>query len=157
MKHSHHHAHHKEIKRGKMNKKSILIIILALVVVGAIVFFILNKQVKPEPAPVQCANFCETNQAYAFCNVKITADKDTKATCQDLSTKFAYSKFNVEKCPTISCESLSNIDKTCVTGLGGNWVFPENDKCPADPEGIRILRQLTPSDNAPVEGQVCCG
>ncbi|MBM3228402.1 hypothetical protein FJZ20_00750 [Candidatus Pacearchaeota archaeon] len=139
------------------NKKPILIIVLALVVIGAIVFFILTREIKPEPAPVQCASFCETNQVYAFCNVKITADKDTKATCQELSTKVGYSKFNVEKCSAISCDSLSNIDKTCVTGLGGTWVFLEDNKCPADPEGIRILRQLTPSDNPPVEGQVCCG
>jgi len=158
MKHSHHHVHHKEVKkRGMNNKKLILIILLALIVVGGIIFFLVKKEVKPEPAPVQCASFCETNQAYAFCNVKITADKDTKATCQDLSTKFAYSKFNVEKCLTISCESLSNIDKTCVTGLGGTWVFLENEKCPPDPEGIRILRKITPSDNPPIEGQVCCG
>lgn len=158
MEHSHHHIHHKGVKKRGMNsKKLILIILIALVVIAGIIFLILTREVKPEPASVQCEFFCNTNQANAFCNVKITADKNTKATCYDLSTKSAYAKFGVVSCPTISCSSLDEIDRTCVTGLGGSWVFLENNKCPADPEGIRILRQLTPSDNPPIEGQVCCG
>ena len=158
MKHSHHHVHHRRVKKRDMNnKKLILIIFIVLVVAAGIVFLLVKKEIKPEPAPVQCEFFCSTNQANAFCNVKITADKNTKATCNELATNPSYSKFGVASCPTISCSSLDEIDKTCVTGLGGGWVFLENDKCPADPEGIRILRKLTPSDAPPVEGQVCCG
>ena len=156
MKHPNHHVHHRRVKKRGMNsKKLILIILIALLVVAGIIFLLVKKEIKPDPAPVQCASFCETNQAYAFCNVKITADKNTKATCNELSTKSAYVKFGVASCPTISCESLNEVDGTCVTGLGGSWVFPDEDgNCP--PDEIKILKKVTSSDTPPIEGQVCC-
>jgi hypothetical protein len=46
-------------------------------------------------------------------------------------------------------------DQTCVSGLGGSWESPlSNGGCEQSGEKIRI--KITPSDNPPIQGQICC-
>jgi hypothetical protein len=141
------------------NKKPVWAIVIILVVVAIVaVILILEKKEEPNPIDVQCKFACDNNQRTAFCFVERTVNNKLTTTCDELSKNSLYAEYNVETCPAISCEAQQGgeaIDQTCVTGLGGSWEFPDaQGKCPQT--GIKIVRQVTPSDNPPVAGQICC-
>jgi hypothetical protein len=160
MKHHHtHHTHHKKIKkRGMDNKKLvwIIVIIFILIVISVGIILILKKEeIKPNPIDVQCRFACENAQRTAFCFVEREVNDELTTTCDELSKNSLYAQYNVETCPAISCVVQEEVDQTCVTGLGGTWESPDAEgNCPQS--GIKIVRQVTPSDEPLAQGQVCC-
>ena len=141
------------------NKKlvRVIIIIFALIVISVAVILILEKK-EPEPNPidVQCKFACDNNQRTAFCFVERNVNDELTATCDELSKNSLYAEYNVEACSAISCVAQTEgQDQTCVIGLGGSWEFPDaQGNCPQT--GIKIVRQVTPSDQPPITGQICC-
>ena len=142
------------------NKKLVwaIVIILIIIAVVAIVLILEKKEPEPNPIDVQCKFACDNNQRTAFCFVERKVTNKLTTTCDELSTDSQYTEYNVATCPAISCASQQETDaedQTCVTGLGGSWEFPDSQgNCPQT--GIKIVRQVTPSDNPPVAGQICC-
>ncbi len=163
MKHRHtrhhtHHKHHKEVKKRDMSKKLIrvIIIIFILIIISVAVILILEKkEEKPNPIDVQCRFACESSQRTAFCFVERKVNDELTTTCDELSKNSLYTQYNVETCSAISCVVQQEADQTCVTGLGGTWESPDAEgNCPQS--GIKIVRQVTPSDEPLAQGQVCC-
>jgi len=164
MKHRHtrhytHHVHHKEVKKRNMGKKLVwtIIIILVLIAISVAVILILEKEkVEPNPIDVQCRLACENAQRTAFCFVERNVNDELTTTCDELSKNSLYVEYNIETCSAISCiVQQEAIDQTCITGLGGTWESPDAEgKCPQS--GIKIIRQVTPSDEPPIQGQICC-
>jgi hypothetical protein len=139
------------------NKKLIrvIIIIFVLIVISVAVILILKKEVKPNPIDVQCRTACENAQRTAFCFVERKVNNALTTTCDELSKNSLYVQYNVETCPAISCVVQQEADQTCITGLGGTWESPDTEgNCPQS--GIKIIRQVTPSDNPLIQGQICC-
>ena len=140
------------------NKKLIrvIIIIFVLIVISVVVILILDKEEKPNPIDVQCRFACESGQRTSFCFVERKVNDELTTTCDELSKNSLYAGYNVETCPAISCVvQTEGEDQTCVIGLGGTWEFPDTEgKCLQG--GIKIIRQVTPSDEPPVQGQICC-
>ncbi len=140
-----------------MEAKKILlisVIVVFLVIVAVFIFQITRS--KPDPISVQCAFACDSGQKSSFCLVERTLKDKTNVTCSDLSSNPIYSSYNVLKCPSMPCTvSAKEADQTCVIGLGGKWVIPVGGTCPQT--GDKIVRKLTPSDQPPVNGQICCG
>ncbi len=132
------------------------IVIILIIAIIAVVLILEQKEPEPNPIDVQCKFACDNNQRTAFCFVERTVNNELTATCDELSTNPPYAEYNVETCPSISCEAQQGAtDQTCITGLGGNWEFPDaQGNCPQT--GIKIVRQVTPSDQPPVSGQICC-
>lgn len=151
-----------KVKKRVMDKRKFLwgIIIILILVIVAVAFIILSPKKeeipKPDSIDIQCAFACNSHQKVAFCDVERALSDGAKATCKELSTNLQYSTYNVAACPTISCVlTAEELDKTCVTGLNSVWVTPgAGDTCPVQ-EG-KFSRKRTPSDNPPVEGQICC-
>ena len=147
------------MKRGMGNKKLVWGIVIVLILVAIVVFVLIEKK-EPEanPIDVQCKFACDNNQRTAFCFVERKVTNKLTATCDELSTNPLYAEYNVEVCPAVSCKAQQETgaeDQTCVTGLGGTWEFPDAEgNCPQT--GIKIVRKLTPSDNPPIQGQICC-
>lgn len=140
-------------------KKVIIISAIIIVIAAVIVFFVFFNKPKPDPISVQCAFACQSGQKTSFCTVERTLNDKTTATCDQLSTNSQYSSYNVQSCASISCtvsaqEAAHLADQTCVTGLGGTWQTPVNGVCPQS--GIKIIRQITPSDQPSITGQICC-
>ncbi len=142
-------------------KKIIIIIGVIIVIAVAILLLLLNNPNKPKPDTLstQCSLACQSGLKISFCDVERTLSKGATATCNQLSTDSQYSSYGVQSCPSISCtvsaqEAAHLADQTCVTGLGGTWQTPVNGICPQT--GITAIRQLTPSDQPPVAGQICC-
>jgi len=140
------------------NKKSIrvIIIIFVLIVISVGIILILEKEkVEPNPIGVQCRVACENAQRTAFCFVERKVNDELTTTCDELSKNSLYAQYNVETCPAISCVVQEEADQTCITGLGGTWESPDaQGNCPQS--GIKIVRELTPSDESPIQGQICC-
>jgi hypothetical protein len=147
-------------KRGMVNKKlfwSILLILVLIVVVIVYVFLIQQRGPKPDPLNVQCAYLCETGQKNAFCNIEKKLNENLRASCDELSKNPAYSKYKVLPCNKFSCElTPEEKDQTCVTGLGGTWEFPDPETGRCKQFGDYVRRKMVPSDNPPIEGQICC-
>jgi hypothetical protein len=127
-----------------------------LIVISVAVILILKKEVKPNPIDVQCGFDCENAQRTAFCFVERKVNDALTTTCDELSKNSLYAQYNVETCPAISCVVQTEAtDQTCITGLGGTWESPDTEgNCPQS--GIKIIRQVTPSDNPLIQGQICC-
>jgi len=151
-------------KEEKKNSKTVMFIVLGIfiiLIIGAIIWGISSKvesKPKPNPIDVQCKYACDNNQRTGFCFVERKVTDELTATCDELSKNPLYTKYNVGTCPAISCvvkKTQKETDQTCITGLGGKWEFPdEQGKCPQS--GIKLVRQVTPSDNPPTSGQICC-
>lgn len=144
------------VKKGdsKVNKIILVaIVILVLIVLAVVVWDLIKKprptQTEPDPPSVQCKFACETKQKGYFCDVKLPLDDGSKATCKELASQSLY---GVESCSSINCEE--EVDTSCVSGLGSEWVEPVNGACP-DREGM-FKRKRAASDEPPVEGQICC-
>jgi hypothetical protein len=144
-----------------MVEKKVLIFstIIVLILLAILVFVILGRE-KPDPVATQCAFACESGQKTSFCLVERTITNNLKATCDELSKNSQYLSYKVQQCPSISCavsaeEAAHLADQTCITGLGGKWEAPVNDKCPQT--GEELVIKLIPSDNPPIAGQICCG
>lgn len=125
------------------------VLILAFIVFG---FFLLlnnsstnNSSGSADTVSVQCQNACDINQRAGFCDVERKVSGGPDATCDSLAVAGLH---EVQACPNIDCGEA--IDRSCVSGLGSEWKTPENGNCPSG--GIK----RTSSDNAPVEGQLCC-
>lgn len=139
------------MEKGGIESKILLIILLAVIIFGIFLFIVKQKQSSPDPINEQCQFACDSNQKISFCEVERKLPDKTKSTCDALSKQ---NKFNVEICPGISCVE-ETLDTTCVSGLGSVWKTPTpEENCPA--EGNKFVRKRTSSDNAPVEGQICC-
>ncbi len=140
------------------NKKLawIIIVILVLIVVIVGIVLILDKEgEEPNPIDVQCSFACESGQRTSFCVVERKVTDELITTCDELSKNSLYTEYNVETCPAISCVVQQEVDQTCVTGLGGTWESPDAEgKCPQS--GIKIIRQVTSSDQPPIQEQICC-
>ena len=161
----HQHAIHHEGKR-EMENKTILwiigIILVVAIVVGVVIFTSIDlpdvglEGNKPQPVSDQCQFACETNQKSSFCDVGRKADNSVTATCNELVTNQQYSKYNVQACPSISCTlTAQELDKTCVTGLNSVWMTPTSEEtCPSQEN--KFARKRIPSDDPPIEGQICC-
>ena len=138
----------------------ITIIVIFLIVLGLIAYLYFGKE-KPDPIATQCAFACESGQKTSFCLVERTLTSNLKATCDELSKNSQYSQYNVAPCSAISCvvsaqEAARAADQTCITGLGGTWESPIGEgTCPQT--GEELVNKLTPSDNPPIAGQICCG
>lgn len=170
--HTHHTKHHKKVKkRGRMEdyhqtheagtrkKRGLLIfliVLIVLVVLVAVILILEKEKIEPNPIDVQCRFACENDQRTAFCFVERNVNDELTTTCDELSKNSLYAEYNVEVCPAISCIVQDEAtDQTCVTGLGGTWEFPDaQGNCPQT--GIKIIRQITPSDKPLVQGQICC-
>jgi len=170
--HTHHTKQHKKVKkRGRMEdyhqtpeagtrkKRGLLIalIVLVVLVVLVAVFLILEKEkIEPNPIDIQCRFACENAQRTAFCFVERNVNDELTTTCDELSKNSLYAEYNVETCSAISCVVQDEAtDQTCITGLGGTWESPDaQGECPQT--GIKIVRQITSSDEPPVQGQICC-
>jgi len=143
-------------KRGEGNKILLIIlglIVLAIIIMGIFIFVAKQKELDQEPAPIieQCKFACDTNQKISFCDVERELTDGSKATCDTLSKQ---NKFNIEVCPGISCVK-ETLGAACVSDLGSVWKTPASGgNCPA--EENKFARKRTPSDNPPVEGQICC-
>jgi len=140
------------------NKKlvGVIVIILVVIAISVAVILILKKEAPaPNPIDVQCGFACENNQRTAFCFVEREVNNELTTTCDELSKNTLYTQYNVETCSAISCVVQQEADQTCITGLGGTWESPDTEgNCPQS--GIKIVRQVTPSDNPPIQGQICC-
>ena len=141
------------------NKKLVWAVIIILVVVAifvAVILILEKEKVEANPVDVQCRLACENNQRTAFCFVERTVNDELTTTCDALSKNSLYLEYNVDTCPAISCVVQDEgVDQTCVTGLGGTWESPvSGGGCPQT--GIKIIRQITPSDQPPISGQICC-
>ncbi len=151
------------LKKRGLNGTAITIIIVLIVLVAAILVFnfaLKKEELKPSPLSEQCAYFCETNQSNAFCTFKVTISDNLRLTCNELLTNSAYSSYNVQACPRISCISQPQgnsqvaSDQTCA-GLDGTWETPTTSgTCPAKTGFFARIR--TASDNPPTAGQICC-
>ena len=134
----------------------IAIILIIILIIG--VFLVLGPNIKfthQNSLSEQCAFACNTNQASGFCDFNRRLNKNTVTTCDELATNPKYSKYNVQVCPTISCESLKNADRSCVSGLKAAWTTPDtNGNCPAQEN--KFVKKLSPSDSPPIKGQICC-
>jgi len=137
-----------------------IILVLALIIISISFGVLKSKNNIEEVNSVeeiieQCAFACETNQASSFCDFSRRLNKNIVTTCNELATNSEYSKYNVQTCPTISCESLKNVDRSCVSGLESEWVNPDtNGNCPAQEN--KFVKKLNPSDSPTVKGQICC-
>jgi hypothetical protein len=72
-----------------------------------------------------CAAACATDSKYDFCSVQreVKTETDSVTTdCATLSVISNYSKYGIEKCPSIKC------DFNCVDIMGGGKAS-EKDKC----------------------------
>ena len=139
------------MEKGGIESKILLIIVLAVIIFGIFLFVVKQKQSSPDPISEQCKFACDGSQKIAFCEVERDIPDKTKATCDALSKQ---NKFDVGICPGISCVK-ETLDTTCVSGLGSVWTTPTSEEnCPE--EGNKFVRKRTSSDNAPVEGQICC-
>jgi len=152
-----------EKEETRSNKKIIFIAsgILLVLIIGIIIWGIYSRiESKPKLNPIdaQCRFACENAQRTGFCFVERKVNDELTATCDELSKNPLYAEYNVEACPAISCvaqENQKEKDQTCVTGLGGKWEFPDaQGKCPQS--GEEVIRQVTPSNEPPVQGQICC-
>ena len=141
-------------KRGIENKTlfiTLSLIVLVVIVIGLFIFSAKQKEPESNSVSEQCKFACDSNQKISFCEVERDLPDKTKATCDTLSKQ---NKFNVEPCSSISCVK-ETLDTTCVSGLGSVWKTPTSEEnCPA--EGNKFVRKRIASDNAPVEGQICC-
>ncbi|MCX6749743.1 MAG: hypothetical protein NTW17_03315 [Candidatus Pacearchaeota archaeon] len=136
-----------------------LIIVVLLIVLCVVAYLYITKE-KPDPVSTQCTFACESGQKTSFCLVELKLKNDLTATCEELSKDSQYLEYKVQQCPSISCtvsaeEAAHLADQTCITGLGGKWETPVNDKCPLT--GEEMTWKLIPSDNPPITGQICCG
>ena len=152
-----------------------LIIIVLVIIVGAIVYVVVSdktpsaielekaqaqieRESAPSPITEQCKFACDSNQKTSFCDVERKVTETLTTTCKELATSSQYSSYNVQTCPSINCNpipTVQELDQTCVTGLGGNWENPTSSGG-CSPGGNKIRRQITPSDNPPIAGQICC-
>lgn len=149
--------YHQIPKTGTRKKRTLLIVLLVfvvLIVLIAVILILKKEKIEPNPIDVQCEFACESSQRTSFCFVERIVNDELTTTCDELSKNSLYAEYNVETCPAISCV-VQEIDQTCVTGLGGTWEFPDAEgKCVQS--GIKIIRQVTPSDQPPISGQICC-
>lgn len=155
------------------NKKRgiILIVIISVAIIILIVAAVLILQPKeggeegtdnetnlppPDTLAVQCEFICETNQTAGYCDTKRNLENGGTATCSELATDSQYSSYDVQPCPTISCETQTQqIDQTCVSGLEGTWTNPNSEgNCPV--QGNNLSKKRTSLDSPPVSGQICC-
>lgn len=143
-------------KEGGMKNKKLVFLALSvlLILTMGIIIWNLSTKSKTDSISVQCKFACETNSVYGFCSAERIVNDDLKATCKTLAENPQYAKYGVETCPTISCDH-QDLDQTCVSGLGGTWEFSLADGT-CSQSGTEIRRQVTPSDNPPIEGQICC-
>lgn len=144
---------HHQSSQNKTVRVLVFILILVAVTILILTFIPKFKNSEKETATPKeaCESFCETNQRTLFCFAKIYQNDIAVGTCEELA---ASSRYNVEKCETISCE-IQPVDKTCVNGLNGNWEIPEADgSCPQITG--KIIRKVLSSDSAPIAGQICC-
>jgi len=140
-------------KRGNKNKTlfiTLSLIVLAVIIIGIFIFVAKPKESESNLVSEQCKFACDSNQKISFCEVERDLPDKTKATCDSLSKQ---NKFNVETCG-ISCVK-ETLDATCISGLGSVWKTQDSGgNCPA--EENKFVRKRTPSDNSPIEGQICC-
>lgn len=140
-----------------MKRKKVILISAIILFVAIAAFLVIDLIIKqrPDPLSVQCQAACEGGNIAKFCIIGIPLNDGSTATCLQLSTSAQYSSYGVKLCPTISCAGSSQKgDQTCVTGLGGTWTTPISGGCPQS--GIKIVRQVYSSDQAPIAGQICC-
>lgn len=146
-----------------MKKNLIISIIVILVlIIASVLFVILNQEEsvdpvlgEPDPIGVQCAQFCETNQKAAFCDVGLMLDDGSRATCGELATNPEYVSYGVNSCAQIDCSVEEVVDQTCISGLGGVWEEPQEGGI-CSQFGEKVRRELSSSDEPPVAGQICC-
>ena len=151
--------YHQTPETGTRKKRGLLIALIVLVLIAILVAVILileKEKVEPNPIDVQCRFACENAQRTAFCFVERKVNDELTTTCDELSKNNLYTEYNVETCPAISCVVQDEaIDQTCVTGLGGTWEsLDAQGNCPQS--GITIVREVTPSNQPPISGQICC-
>lgn len=166
-------------KKGQLSPGVLitLIIIVLVLIVGAIVYVVVSdkggeksaielekaqadieKEAVSSPISAQCKFACDSAQKTSFCDVERKVTESITTTCKELATNSQYSSYNVQPCSTIDCNPIptaQELDQTCVTGLGGTWENPTSGGGCA-PGGNKIRRQVTPSDNPPSAGQICC-
>lgn len=140
-------------KRGTENKMlltTLSLIVLAAIILWIFIFFVKPEKLEPNFISEQCKFACDSNQKVSFCEVERELADGSKATCDTLSKQ---NKLNVRACG-ISCVK-ETLDTACVSGLGSVWTTPDSGgNCPS--EESKFTRKRTPSDNPPVEGQICC-
>ncbi len=138
-------------KKKRIFVITIISVVVILVAVG--IFLVLHS--KKIGISEQCSFACETNQTSGFCDFKRNVQNNITATCNELAINSQYSKYNVQACPTISCETPQEVDRTCVSGFNSEWTTPNADgTCPIQEN--KFIKKLNPSDSPPVEGQICC-
>ncbi len=138
-----------------MNNKTLIFLAIGILLVLVIGIIIWSSSTKPKPNPlsIQCQNACEINSFSGFCSMERKVN-DVRATCKTLAEDSQYAEYSVEACSGISCEP-QDIDQTCVSGLGGTWESPTAEgRC--SQSGPKVRRQITPSDEPPIGGQICC-
>ena len=160
-------------KKGQLSPGVLitLIIIALVLIVGLIVYVVVSDKGEggetttlpsgvvvgtPDPIAEQCRLACESGSKIGFCDVERKVTDALSTSCKELSTNSQYSSYNVQICTSIDCNSApaTQTDTTC-SGLSGTWTTPTSDgKCPQS--GNRLKRQITPSDNPPSAGQICC-
>lgn len=141
-------------KGGNKNKTPLItlsLVVLAVIIIGIFLFVAKQKLSEPDLISEQCKFACDGNQKTSFCEVERKLPDKTKSTCDILSKQ---NKFDVEPCSSISCAE-ETLDTSCVSGLGSVWKTPDSEEnCPQ--EENKFVRKRTPSDNPPIEGQICC-
>jgi len=144
-------------EEGKKNSKILIFLALGVLfalIIGIIIWGSSKPELKPDPISIQCQYACEIGEVYGFCSAKRNVEDDVRATCKTLAEDSQYAEYNVESCLEISC-GPQDLDQTCVSGLGGTWESPTADgECSQG--GAKIRRPVTPSDEPPIEGQICC-
>ncbi|MEM4325783.1 MAG: hypothetical protein QXU40_00585 [Candidatus Pacearchaeota archaeon] len=142
-----------------MNRRLLIlaIIIVFILIIISLLFYNIRPTLKQDPIRVQCQYFCDTGQEEGFCNFKIRTGDGISLTCAGILGDEKYSKYGVQSCPSISCKSVvAEEDRSCVSGLGGIWVDPQdNGECPSR-ENKFSIRRIDHSDDPPKEGQICC-
>lgn len=144
------------------NKKIIILaVIIFLILIAGIVYFLfknktnnqgnLNNNVSKENKVLtvkeRCLSFCSAKNKNAYCSLPI---KEFGKTCNELSKT---NEAGVEKCAVIDCSK--KVDKSCVSGLNGEWVEPRLDgKCRQKPG--KVIFKLSPTDQPPKPGEICC-
>ena len=132
---------------------------MVVLIIGFILFF--GTRSNAEDIKEQCNVACISNSVAGYCDLPrnliasdLPNDLESKSgTCDFFSTSKEYLKYGINKCEKIKCHEV--IDQTCVTGIKGSWETPQADGSCAQ-KGEFLRRKVTPSDNPPEPGMICC-
>jgi len=160
--HAHKPSGHQKEARYSMTKRLIIAIIavFSLIIIFGLYIFVFNSG-QPEQSEAitslveTCARWCSEERLSSWCDFELSASPTVSGTCNAFSRSTIYAGYNVQGCPAIDCESRppAQTESTC-SEIGGVWEASIGGKCEEIGDANRFI--LSPTENPPVSGQICC-